>query len=49
MWIYHLIIEGSIPEEGYDQEVHAMVCSQPEDARREVHIQFDSKPKECPV
>ena len=49
MWIYPLIIEGRIPEEGYDQEIHAVVYSQPEDARQEVHIQFDSKPKECPV
>lgn len=32
------------PEEECDQEVHAGVCSQQEDAQMEVHIQFDLKP-----
>lgn len=30
--------------EGCDLEVHEEVCSQPEDAQPEVHIQFGSAP-----
>jgi len=31
------------PEEGYAQEVHGVVCFQPEDVPQEVRIQFGSK------
>lgn len=37
------------PEVGYVQEVHEVVCFLLEDARQEVHIQFDSTPEEHPV
>ena len=38
--------ELNIPEEGCDQEVHAVVCFKPEDAQKATHTQFDSRPEE---
>lgn len=37
------------PEGVCGQEVHAVVCSQPEDAQKEVHTQFDSEPGKYPM
>ena len=38
--------ELNIHEEGCDQEVHAVVCFQPEDSQKVTHTQFDSRPEE---
>lgn len=37
------------PEGVCGQEVHAVVCSLPEDAQKVVHTQFDSKPGQYPM
>ena len=43
------LVQYREPEGGCGQEVHAVVCSQPEDAQREVRTQFDSKPGQYPI
>lgn len=37
-------MQNAEPEVGYAQEVHEVVCFQPEDVLQEVRIQFGSKP-----